>query len=1336
MPRLYVGGLSHLITQKELKDRFGKFGQVEDVEVRTRRDDEGVPYKTFAYINLNTSDADLKKCMTVLNKSKWKGGTLQIEHAKESFLNKLARERETEQLRLRQPKDDKKQNVDVLLEAFSKAGVNNFTMKAAVPGTEVPGHENWVVSKFGRVLPVMELRCKKGGKTRTVKYNPSKYSHNIRRLEPPVSANAPAATDAPTPVAELTWQIEGGDDMISKKRRGEFAPFKSPRAHKTCAEALESLNIARFSHSETRPPTNGFGVASDKRPVGNARRYDDGDSDEEMRRLVALERLSHPAAGKEMEEDILEVVGDDYLLKAKDLQQNFYGRSKQKRDEEDYDSADTDELLASRKPSLPPLMNISAKKGKRKREEEDGSANGISVFSEEWEEEDYHSDDTDQLCASRARALENISGDKEKDSTRSTNKKKVSTPGKHSVSGPDGISADGRGAKRKKVKGEDQRTTKSLFSMDDSSNLKEISIHKTSCPPQPKISREKEKDKKTKKSIFNRKEKEEADDDVEEDEVDGCSPAKNVATARKASQKISQRRTEESAPELKGEAATSSDGDDDSGDSDYEAMFSNVTHLEISLSDLQTLVGESRSTSGEAPPRRAPEKGILPEEILASLLRDDKPESETTKKKKGKNSLPPFRGTAAAALYGEGELDLPGVGSSSSGVEEERQKKDNARGVMQIAEIVHLGSSSSGEEEEAEMMSPSNLSARDEIDGQEEDHTTRRVFSREAVMKREAPVKKELSHVRSSSSGEEEDEEESSSGEEEDEEESSSGEDEEESSSGEEEEAQAMCRPKLSAPEEKDGQKEQTTRRVSSQEAVMERVEAPVKKALNLVGSSSSGEEEEAQLIRRPKLSAREEEQRQKEDNTRRLAAVQRRQKEAQRHKELVQGALSNVDSATARTGKHVVFDSDDDDDEGESSLPRNDPSADAHVRATTNESLSTKMERHGVKTSGPKLFGGSDDDEEEEGGAGFHVRPQFEGKAGQKLMALQSRFGTDERFRMDSRFQEEEEEEENDQHSDDGANEDEEALQEEKRRNMSILQGLLGPAAKTSSAKVKTFRDVSALHYDPGREDHAAFETKVESRKESKSARRKKREEAQKLPEVSKEIFYDVSGDLKAMFGSVAERRPGGAVQTAWDQNREEEEEEQEEKKEEVEEEEKEEEEMEQEEEAEEKEEEEEEQEEEEEKQQEEKVQAQAKDASPFMFSFFGNEVQTESPPEEYKTESVGGGGGGGQLARWQRDPRLQDSSEEEDEQEGRDHRHDGANESQRDDQSVPALIDLFFFQAGDSRLTEGPREFCRSTLLEDEWDEWEETRTALKQEYRKRHRDARRMLKSAQKT
>lgn len=59
-----------------------------------------------------------------------------------------------------------------------------------------------------------------------------------------------------------------------------------------------------------------------------------------------------------------------------------------------------------------------------------------------------------------------------------------------------------------------------------------------------------------------------------------------------------------------------------------------------------------------------------------------------------------------------------------------------------------------------------------------------------------------------------------------------------------------------------------------------------------------------------------------------------------------------------------------------------------------------------------------------------------------------------------------------------------------------------------------------------------------------SKSARRKKREEAEKVPEVSKEIYYDVFCDLKAAFGEKKEGTPGEEEKMNWDQNAEAEEE------------------------------------------------------------------------------------------------------------------------------------------------------------------------------------------------
>lgn len=54
--------------------------------------------------------------------------------------HRLAQERqEAAEQRLQQPAaEDKRQK---LLDSLSKAGVDNFTMKAAVPGTEIPGHK-------------------------------------------------------------------------------------------------------------------------------------------------------------------------------------------------------------------------------------------------------------------------------------------------------------------------------------------------------------------------------------------------------------------------------------------------------------------------------------------------------------------------------------------------------------------------------------------------------------------------------------------------------------------------------------------------------------------------------------------------------------------------------------------------------------------------------------------------------------------------------------------------------------------------------------------------------------------------------------------------------------------------------------------------------------------------------------------------------------------------------------------------------------------------------------------------------------------------------------------
>lgn len=119
------------------------------------------------------------------------------------------------------------------------------------PPSPSPSPQNWVVSKFGRVLPVLQLSLQKGVKVRSVKYDPSKYSHNIHRLDQ-------WSQESATPVTHLTWQLQGGDSDISRKRRGEFPAFhpagpKRSRADKSSDGGGDQAKRRWRKASDTNP---------------------------------------------------------------------------------------------------------------------------------------------------------------------------------------------------------------------------------------------------------------------------------------------------------------------------------------------------------------------------------------------------------------------------------------------------------------------------------------------------------------------------------------------------------------------------------------------------------------------------------------------------------------------------------------------------------------------------------------------------------------------------------------------------------------------------------------------------------------------------------------------------------------------------------------------------------------------------------------------------------------------------------------------------------------------------------------------------------------------------
>lgn len=377
MKRLFVGGLGQNISKADLQNQFSRFGEVSDVEIITRKDDQGNPQKVFAYINIRVTEGDLKKCMSVLNKTKWKGGTLQIQLAKESFLHRLAQERE-------EARAKKGKSTTGNTSLLDKMKTVDFHVKA-VPGTEVPGHKNWVVSKFGRVLPVLHL--KNEHKRKIIKYDPSKYCHNLKKI-------GEDFTNA-VPISNLTWELEGGNDPMSKKRRGEFSDFHSPAKKIIKVQKNEdsmrskpnsimesphliqqvtqkaphnsitpkSPYITEFDHQKLKNvffQTSGLETTKKRNSISD----DDIDSEDELRLMIAREENLEKTtwSSNEFENDPFEVVRDDFKsdfhkfhtstgLGLKNRVSCLNGESNVTENGCDSDSGDTDEIIAMKKSS-------------------------------------------------------------------------------------------------------------------------------------------------------------------------------------------------------------------------------------------------------------------------------------------------------------------------------------------------------------------------------------------------------------------------------------------------------------------------------------------------------------------------------------------------------------------------------------------------------------------------------------------------------------------------------------------------------------------------------------------------------------------------------------------------------------------------------------------------------------------------------------------------------------------------------------------------------------------------------------------------------------------------
>lgn len=1130
--RLFVGGLSQAISKTDLQNQFGRFGEVADVEIITRKDDQGNAQKVFAYVNIRVAEADLKKCMSILNKTKWKGGTLQIQLAKESFLHRLAQERE-------EAKAKKEKSTTGNTNLLEKMRGVDFHMKA-VPGTEVPGHKNWVVSKFGRVLPVLHL--KNQHKRKIMKYDPSKYCHNLKKIGEDFTNTIP--------VTRLTWELEGGNDPRSKKRRGEFSDFLSPpkkimKVQKS-QDSTVSLRTGLVMENKVSPQqragpkTSRDSITLSKsHPVldSNAHKLenilcqtssletvrnrnsmsdDDIDSEDELRKMIAKEEsLQRTSRSSINDSDPLEVVRDDF------------------------------------KPDVHKLHSLSSV-----------CMNNVSCHvSENIMENDceYDSGDTDEIIAMKNSKVKNSA--------------------------------------------EFSQTEKSISKK--SLKNKELFNHCNKV----------QKRKNNKQSALSH----------------GVKPINHDPLSDSSSR----------------------DNEESEGDEEYKAMIKNCPCVNLTLADLEQLassnleVPKDTESSGPQPTvtckfaraSKSPKTSrgiytgkqcICPEEILASLLKE---ENTCGKQKPQEDKKPKFQAfKGIGCLYGkESVKNTLNIASNRINENQGSLKHEDSNSISIENGLPHANGSPiklTSCQHTKKTSDLNHIEPQRQLTCETQDHKvvspnssekgTRNLISSLLPLKGKKPLS-------------------------------------------------------LSAKIHKIGfdkdnchgaqqRKEASEEKEPDSSSLISRVKPPKR--------SSREDTQESLADFSPSVSSSssiDAKAKPAEDNQKRLAALEARQKAKEAQKKLVHNALANLDGPSQDKPTHIIFGSD----------------SESEMEATSTQEQNLPGEelvKESMGKASGKLFD-SDEDEEsdsEDDSDRFKIKPQFEGRAGQKLMDLQLHFGSDDRFRMDSRFLESDSEEEQEELNEKKTDEEEE-LATEKKKALNIVQSVLNISLNTTSkgpVAAKKFKDV--IRYDPTRQDHNTYErTKDDKPKESKAKRKKKREEAEKLPEVSKDMYYNIAADLKEIFQATKDTCEK-EEETPWPDECV--------------------------------------------RENEEVLSAAAEQPSGFMFSFFDSDSKNVKK-ESYKVDTVKPG-----KIVWQEDPRFQDSSsEEEDVTEGTDHIKPSPEEASFPEKETTRF---FFFSKNDERL-HGSDLFWSGVGSNISKNSWEARTNSLLMDCRKKHKEAKRKVK-----
>uniref|UniRef100_A0A914USU2 Uncharacterized protein n=1 Tax=Plectus sambesii TaxID=2011161 RepID=A0A914USU2_9BILA len=173
-------------------------------------------------------------------------------------------------------------------------------------------------------------------------------------------------------------------------------------------------------------------------------------------------------------------------------------------------------------------------------------------------------------------------------------------------------------------------------------------------------------------------------------------------------------------------------------------------------------------------------------------------------------------------------------------------------------------------------------------------------------------------------------------------------------------------------------------------------------------GDSANGHQLKSDVFDRADKHTRSEE--------RRIQSLLQKRELERKRQCLVSDTLKKIDSAEG-TGlnKKIRFDSDsdndDNDDNGRCAPTTATTSKSALANGSTSNGTITSASTSTSKTKKPALFDDDEEDDEQNGedaeadGEMFALKPHFFGKKGAELMALEARYGGDDRFKLSNKF-------------------------------------------------------------------------------------------------------------------------------------------------------------------------------------------------------------------------------------------------------------------------------------------------------------------------------------------